>query len=187
MRRGTTDTYPSFPEIKDQLGYNPARFLLPTDDAVDELSWKTRATAFIRGMDDVETIRAWIEVEVALEQGQNGGPRKKVIRWLNHRQAVIEGTVSKSTETGQESEASTADTAAMTATETPEIAADTAPAVIEASTDTPLAADGGATSDETSLCPDCHVELTKETIAGQTGYWCPQCRDFREPTTEVAP
>jgi hypothetical protein len=34
MRRGTTDASPAFPEITQQLGYNPARFLVPTDDTI---------------------------------------------------------------------------------------------------------------------------------------------------------
>lgn len=186
MRRGKTDAVPAFPDTEEQIGYNPARFLMPTDNSIDELSWSTRVTAFVNGMDDVETIRAWQTVEVALELGTNGGPREKVMEWLKQRKAVLDGTASQSTETGRENEAPTADTAAITTTETPEIAPDTAPtpSATEVSTDTPLAADGGATPDETAICPNCHIELTEETIAGQIGYWCPQERDFREP---VAP
>lgn len=151
MRR-KTDAYPAFPEINAQLSYNPARFLVPTDDDVDELPWQTRVKAFIRGMTDVETVRAWIEVEIALGRGPDGGPRKQVITWLNQRQAAIEGRAVSVDETAPPEEESTA---------------------------TALAADGG--TDETPICPECHGELQREEIASQIGYWCPGCGEFREP------
>jgi predicted RNA-binding Zn-ribbon protein involved in translation (DUF1610 family) len=176
MRRGTTDAVPAFPEIKDQLGYNPARFLVPTDDAMDELSWTTRAKAFIRGMDDVETVRAWLTVEAALEQGANGGPRKKVIRWLNQRQAAIEGRDVPADDT--------AHTDAAAPDETTEPVAESGtptPSRTTASTETALAADGGATPETTPSCPTCHEDLTREEIGDDVGFWCPACGDFKEP------
>jgi hypothetical protein len=184
MRRGKTDTYPAFPEIEAQLGYNPARFLVPTDDARDELSWATRVKAFIRGLDDVETIRAWLTVEAALELGANGGPRKKVIKWLNQRQAVLEGTADQ--ETADQTETRTQQSAAAVAEPPEETPTETDDAVAQTASDTTsadagLAADGGATPDETPSCPECQGECTREEIAGQTGFWCPQCEDFREP------
>jgi hypothetical protein len=175
MRRGKTDAYPAFPDIKDQLGYNPARFLMPTDDEMDELSWTTRAKAFIDGMDDVETVRAWLTVEAALELGANGGPRKKVIRWLNHRQAVIEGRDIPADDTEH--------TDAVARDETTESVDEPGPPTPsnEGNTATALAADGGATPDETPICPECHDECTREEIAGKIGFWCPACGEFRDP------
>jgi hypothetical protein len=174
MRRGKTDAYPAFPEITQQLGYNPARFLVPTDDAVDELSWKTRTKAFIRGMDAVETVHAWIEVEVALELG-NDGPRKKVITWLNHRQAVIEGRdvpVDDTAHTDVSVRDETTEPVDKPGTPTPSN---------EESTATALAADGGATPETTPSCPECQGECTREGIADKIGYWCPACEEFRDP------
>jgi hypothetical protein len=181
MRRGKTDAYPAFPEITQQLGYNPARFLVPTDDAVDELSWKTRTKAFIRRMDAVETVRAWIEVALELV---NDGPRKKVITWLNQRQAVLEGTADQ--ETADQTETKTHQSAAAVAEPPEETPIETDDAVAQTASDTTsadagLAADGGATPAETPSCPECQGECTREEIAGQTGFWCPQCEDFRAP------
>ena len=182
MRRGRTDTYPAFPEIEAQLGYNPARFLVPTDDEMDELSWTARATAFIRGMENVETVRAWIEVEVALEQGANGGPRKQVIKCLNHRQAALDGTDASWDEPESPNESSREDTTATT-----DEPVEPTSSRADVSAPTALAADGG-TIDATPSCPVCHGELTREEIAGKTGYWCPQCQEFQEPvTTEAVP
>jgi hypothetical protein len=175
MRRGTTNAVPAFPDIKQQLGYNPARFLVPTADAMDELSWTTRVKAFIRGMDDVATVRAWLRVEAALELGANGGPRKKVIRWLNQRQAVIEGRDVPVDDTEH--------TAAAARDETTEPVDEPGPPTPsnEVNTATAVAADGGATPETTPICPECHDECTREEIAGKIGFWCPSCGEFREP------
>jgi hypothetical protein len=181
MRRGKTDVYPAFPEITQQLGYNPARFLVPTADEMDELSWTTRAKAFIDGMDDVETIRAWQRVEATLEQGANGGPRKKVIRWLNQRQAVIEGRDVPVDDTAPPDASARDET-----TEPVDKPGTLTPADGTASTETALAADGGAPPDETPSCPECHGECTREEIAGKTGVWCPACGEFREPVATEA-
>jgi hypothetical protein len=180
MRRGKSDTYPAFPDIKDQLGYNPARFLVPTDDAMDELSWQTRTQAFIRGMNDVETIRAWLRAEAALEQGANGGPRKQVVEWLNRRQVAIEGRDVPGDDTAHTDASAhdeTTDSVDEPGTPTP---------ATEESTTTTVAADGGATPDETPLCPECHGECTREEIVGKIGFWCPTCGEFREPVTTEA-
>ena len=189
MRRGQTDAYLAFPEITAQLGYNPARFLVPTDNERDELSWAKRVKAFIRGM-DVETIRAWQTVEVALAQGANGGPRREVIKWLNRRKADLDGTASQPDDlavTRNRSDAALEEET-VGSTET-QVEPDTSPSVTETSPPTApeIAADGGATPDEPS-CPACHSELKREEIAGKTGYWCPQCQDVRKPaTTEAVP
>jgi hypothetical protein len=175
MRR-KTDACPAFPEITQQLGYNPARFLMPTADEMDELSWATRAKAFIRGMEDVETVRAWIEVEVALEQGAHGGPRKKVIRWLNQRQAAIEGRDVPVDETAH------TDAAVRDETTEPVDEPDTPTPSNAVNTATALAADGG-TSETTPSCPECQGECIREEIADKIGYWCPACEEFRAPGT----
>jgi hypothetical protein len=176
-----TRSYPSFPPIKEQLGYNPARFLVPTADEMDELSWSTRAKAFIDGMDDVATVRAWIAVERTLEQGDDG-PRTQVITWLEDRQAVLEGTAEQETADQEVTEARqhvspVAESPEETSTETDDMVAQTASDTTSA--DAGLAADGGTTRDPT--CPVCQADLTREKIAGKTGYWCPQCQDFQEP------
>ena len=181
MRRGQTDTYPSVPEVEDQLGYNPARFLVPSDNEMDELSWKTRTQAFIRGMDDVETVRAWLTVEAALELGANGGPRKKVIRWLNHRQAVIEGRDVSVVDTED------TDTLARDETTEPVDELGTPTPSNEGNTATALAADGGATPETTPTCPECQGECTREEITGKIGFWCPSCGEFREPVAMEGP
>jgi hypothetical protein len=177
MRRGKTDAAPAFPEITQQLGYNPARFLVPTDDEMDELSWATRAKAFIHGMDDVETVRAWQTVEAALEQGANGGPRKKVIRWLNQRQAAIEGRDVTAHPAASARDETTAPVD-KPGTPTPSNTVNTEPA---------LAADGGAPPEMTPSCLECHGECTREEIAGKIGFWCPACEEFREPGAMEGP
>jgi hypothetical protein len=196
MQGGNTRSYPAFPEIEDQLGYNPARFLdqpQSVPDHISETSPMATVQAFIRGMDESETIRAWIAVEVALGRGENGGPRTDVADWLYDRREQIEGDTVHSTEThadgGETEEDEDEDEDDSETTETP-IEPD-APSETDAtgsttSAATPLAADGGTCDDPT--CPDCHTALTREEIAGKTGFWCPQCQDFQEPvTTEAVP
>jgi hypothetical protein len=189
MRRGNTRSYPAFPEIEAQLGYNPARFLVPTNDEMDELSWSTRAKAFIHGMDEVATVRAWIAVERALELGDDG-PRSQVITWLEDRQAVLDGTADQETadqtETRtQPSPAAMAESPDETSTETDDVVAQTASDTTNA--DAGLAADGGTTPDPTPTCSDCQADLTREEIAGKTGFWYPQCQEFRKPATAEVP
>jgi hypothetical protein len=201
MQGGNTRSYPAFPEIEAELGYNPARFLdqpRSVPDHICDTSPMATVQAFINGMDESETIRAWIEVEVALGRGENGGPRTDVVDWLTDRREQIEGDTVHSTETPQPDETHTdvgeievgenegAGESEMT--ETP-IKSDT-PSETDAtgsttSAATPLAADGGTCDDPT--CADCHTALTREEIAGKTGFWCPQCQDFRELATAEGP
>jgi hypothetical protein len=128
-------------------------------------------------MDDVETIRAWQRVEVALAQGANGGPRKRVIKWLNRRQAAIEGRDGSAERTEPEytdasSRDETTEPVDEPVTPTPSNEVNTEPA---------LAADGGAPPPETPICPECRGELKREEIADTIGYWCSHCGGFREP------
>lgn len=193
MRGGSSQTYPSFPAIEASLGYNPARFLdHPADaqDTIGDTSELATAEAMIRGLDDIETVRLWIDVEIALGRGPDGKPRAEVTEWLYQRRAQLDGdTDTQSNETPSDHEAADDEPhadAGDDTDETPEPPAEPpAPAVSDAdeavTAEPSVAADGGTTTEETSVCAVCHTELTREEIAGKVGYWCPECRDFQEP------
>jgi hypothetical protein len=201
MQGGNTRSYPAFPEIEDQLGYNPARFLdqpQSVPDHICDISPMATVQAFINGMDESETIRAWIEVEVALGRGENGGPRTDVADWLYDRREQIEGDTVHSTETPQPDETHTDGGESETDEDEDEDDSETTETPIEpdapsetdatgstTSAATSLAADGGTCNDPT--CADCHTALTREEIVGKTGFWCPQCQDFRKPATAEVP
>lgn len=161
--RGRSRDYPSFPEIEAELGYNPARFLdheIKRTECTKDLTIR----GLIRGIQAVATLRAWIEIEVALERGRNGGPRQQVITWLNRRQAQIEAS----------------DNVPSTAADDKDrFAASAEPAPTETTAD---AIDGNDTDDP--RCPTCGEGLMSERIAGQLGYWYCEYRDFREPATD---
>jgi hypothetical protein len=202
MQGGNTQSYPAFPEIEAALGYNPARFLdqpQSVPDHICDTSPMATVQAFINGMDESETIRAWIEVEAALGRGENGGPRTDVADWLYDRREQIEEDTdaqSEATLSNHEALAHQAgedethadagedrDELTETLTE-PDTPNETDAAVDATSADAGLAADGGTTRDPT--CPVCQADLTREEIAGKTGYWCPMCEDFQESdATEV--
>lgn len=86
--RERSQEYLESPDIEETLGYNPARFLdqrVGKDGCTKDLT----AKALIRGIEDIETIRAWIAVEVDLGRA-DGGPRREIIKWLNRQQAQLE-------------------------------------------------------------------------------------------------
>jgi hypothetical protein len=193
MQGGDTRSVPAFGEIEARLGYNPARYLDTSDRSrIGDTSNLATAQAMIRGMDDIETVRAWIDVEIALGRGTNGDPRQAVITWLRQRQAQLEDSERQPAETPLDHDDKTDGTHADagddedgTPSNAPSDTETDGTVTAETSADAVLA-DGG-TTEETSTCTECQTELKREAIAGQTGYWCPQCRDFREPNaTEVS-
>jgi len=84
---GTKDR-DQFPEVADEIGEDPARFLdvpLVTPDQIGSSPFEL-AAARIAGIDDIETARAWLRVESELDRG----PRKGVVQRLNRRKAELE-------------------------------------------------------------------------------------------------
>lgn len=182
MNGGNTRSHPSFPDIEDQLGYNPARFLDHEDSAtISETSELAMAQAMIRGIEDVATVRTWVTVETPLDRG----PRQQVIAWLNQRQATLQDTGAHETE----ATLSDADECAIVepATESdddmmePPTQPTPSSAATTSSTKATVATDGGTESLSDPTCSECGENLTPEEIAGQLGYWCPRCSDFQEP------
>lgn len=189
--RGMSGNYPEFLDVESKLGCNPARFLdqpVGTDGQTAELS----ARGLIRGLDDIEAVRAW--VEVALGRGHNGGPRQQVVTWLNRRQAqtesdaaAIDGTAAADENDGVTPSATIKGSSVVDA----EAATDDEPAGPTPSTEeilpataTTVATDGGAPS--ISRCPDCHGELTPEAIDDEIAHWCSYCGGFRKPIGRTA-
>ncbi len=185
--RGQSRDYPAFPSIEATIGYNPARFLDSTIERTDRTTDLT-VKSLIRGIDDIETLRAWIEVEVDLGRA-DGGPRREIIKWLNRRQAQIESNDAAAPSTTAESDVATTSTMSEETTaadaerardEEPSEPAPDAPETASNGTST-TASDNEPISDPT--CPVCGEDLVAEEIAGQLGQWCCECRGFREPQT----
>lgn len=170
--RDQSHDYPAFPEIEAELGYNPSRFLdheIETTSCTADLT----VTALIRGLDDIETIRAWIEVEVDLER-DNGGPRREIITQLNRRQLQIEEASAPST-TKNDRATTSAPTEESTVANA-ERARDEESS--EPAPDAPETASNGAA---TPHCSDCRAELTPEEVGDETAHWCAHCGGFRDP------
>lgn len=75
-RRSTPSDRERFPDVKDRIGEDPARFLdIALEDTTGTLS------ARIRGIDFVDVLDEWVQVEAALDRG----PRRKVMARLNQR------------------------------------------------------------------------------------------------------
>lgn len=160
MSQSSSD-YPEFPEVEEQLGYNPARFL----DQVGKTGKTKELTAkgLIRGLESVEHCRMWINVEADLHDG----PRKQVARWIGSRQVElkhpdgIEESEIEDRENVEEIEETS---------EEPTEESESEPTEVEAI--------------ENLRCPTCGHDLTEEILAGQRGYWCHECRDFQEPASD---
>jgi hypothetical protein len=194
MQGDNTQSHPAFGEIEARLGYNPARYLdQPSRSKIGDTSPLATAQALIRGMDDVDTVRAWLTVEVELGRGTDGGPRQAVITWLNQRQAQLEDAENQPAETpsddDDEADDGTHADASEDEDETPSHAPSDTETDVAVTADTSadaVLADGGTPTEETSTCAECQTELKREEIADKTGYWCQQCRDFCKPAeTEV--
>lgn len=192
-----TTTVPAFPEIKDKLGYNPARFLDTSKskrrNQIGETSPFATAEALIPGLNDTETIQGWITVEGELGRGENGGPRKDVIIQLYERRAQLEDTdddrPSVSATEDDEHEAPSDTTGEPTPTAADASERETQPVAVPnppTNADTVLAADGGEEPPSDPLCPVCAAPLAAEEVAGEVGYWCSPCGEFREPVTTGA-
>lgn len=75
-----------YPEIKERIGEDPARFL---DADLDDEDSAALAAARIRGIRSVDVVQGWIEVEADLDRG----PRRDVMAALNQRKSAIEDDV----------------------------------------------------------------------------------------------
>jgi hypothetical protein len=187
MQGGDTRSILAFPEIEARLGYNPARFLdQPSQSDFGDTEPLAIAQAVIRGMDNVDTVRAWIMVEVELGRGTDGKPRKRVIKWLNQRQTQLEADATDESPVAEDAaqESSRDVDTAPTDAETPQaVKQPPGSASTTTGTEVVLATDGGAALRSASTCPVCGSDLETEDIAGDTGCWCPQESDVWEPAS----
>ncbi len=186
--RGQSRDYPTFPETEETLGYNPARFLDSTIEWTDYTTDLT-AKALIRGIDNIETIRAWIAVEVDLGRA-DGSPRREIITQLNRRQAQLENdaapvdgaTADEPTEPTESEPAS--QTTAPAKTDKRDEPAELSEPYKPSQLSQPDAAPTEEEPVPDPTCPVCGEDLVPEEIAGQRGYWCCECREFREPASD---
>lgn len=80
------DERAEYPEIKERIGEDPARFL---DREVDTTTTVDLAVSRIRGIRSLEVALEWIKVEADLDRG----PRKKVMALLNRKKQLLEDGV----------------------------------------------------------------------------------------------
>jgi hypothetical protein len=78
-RRSHSNDRERFPEIQAEINEDPARYLDKEDPGE---TYRSRA----EGIDFLDVVDAWIQVEAALDRG----PRKPVIARLNPRKAWLE-------------------------------------------------------------------------------------------------
>lgn len=76
MTRDQDDGLPRWPVLEDELGEDPSRFLRFSS---------AFALARIRGLDDLELVRKWIECEIELAKVRGDGARSAIIAGLNRR------------------------------------------------------------------------------------------------------
>lgn len=79
------DEYERADEMRERIGVNPARWLDCDLIVANNEDKKETVIAFIKGMDYVETVNCWKQVEKDLGRGEDGGPREKVMELLNNR------------------------------------------------------------------------------------------------------
>lgn len=86
--RGSRRDRERFPDLKADIGEDPARFLdYPVLSSKSEVgSPLLLARARIRGIDNLATLRAWMAIERRLDRG----PRAKVLNWLDERERELE-------------------------------------------------------------------------------------------------
>jgi len=88
MRSGVSRDRERFPELREQLGEDPARWLdwsIPGERDRERMV-RTR----IESIDRIEVIRAWKAVERRLGRGEDGGPRSGIVQALDEREGVLE-------------------------------------------------------------------------------------------------
>lgn len=75
-RPGHDDGRPRFPDIEEEIGEDPGRFLDVGGQTLD---------ARLEGIDSIDVARRWIEVEVELGDYREDSPRQDIIARLNAR------------------------------------------------------------------------------------------------------
>jgi hypothetical protein len=89
MKRSASRTREEYPEVAAEIGEDPARFLdYPIIEPDQNSSPMLLAKARIRGIESLDVVDGWFEVETSLDRG----PRKKVLAMLNQRRAQLEET-----------------------------------------------------------------------------------------------
>jgi len=87
MKRSASRTREEYPEVAAAIGEDPARFLdypiiAPGEEGSSPM---LVAKARIRGIESLDVVDGWMEVETSLDRG----PRKKVVAMLNQRRAQL--------------------------------------------------------------------------------------------------
>ena len=87
MKASADPDHETFPAVADEIGEDPARFLdkpilAPGQEGSSPM---LTAKARIRGIESLDVLDGWFEVETSLDRG----PRKKVISMLNQRRAHL--------------------------------------------------------------------------------------------------
>ena len=88
MRSGVSRDRERFPELREQLGEDPARWL--DWSILGERDRERMVRTRIESIDRIEVIRAWKAVERRLGRGEDGGPRSGIVQALDEREGVLE-------------------------------------------------------------------------------------------------
>ena len=75
--------FPAFPQERQLIGENPARWL--DWDFLDNEHARRLARSRIRVLEDVQTCAVYLRVERDLERGEDDGPRDRVVEWIEER------------------------------------------------------------------------------------------------------
>lgn len=76
-RRPTNlDGRPTFPDVAEEIGEDPARFIVAGGELL---------TSRLKGIDRVGVARKWVEVEIALAEQLDRDVDQQLIGWLNRR------------------------------------------------------------------------------------------------------
>lgn len=70
------DGRPTFPDVAEDIGEDPARFIVAGGELL---------ASRLKGIDRVEVARKWIEVEIALAEQLDRDVNQELIGWLNRR------------------------------------------------------------------------------------------------------
>lgn len=171
-----TQDYPRLDELeafRDTYGYDPLRWLWTRSvdgQATGEGDSPELATAYsiIAGITDRWELAWWWFAESRTRR------RAHVLRRLRKRDiAIVDGDrrFSGTTEYPW-------DRASAVPDEDRELLEADADATVDtqADDDTATRVDDGPSS--LGRCPECGHSVTEEHVAGETGYWCPNCSDF---------
>jgi hypothetical protein len=88
-RPAARESHPDYDNVVDAIGENPARWL--DRELVTSETNREWVKSLVDGIRDPERLAAWRAVEKNLGRGRDGGPRQRVLDWLDDRAAEIAG------------------------------------------------------------------------------------------------